>query len=252
MRKLFVMAALAVCMAAQSQETTTQEKCHKSCSAHRSHCHNQACCKDTTCQKRPYDQYKTIDCLDFDVALGWSLMTGMPDGVKTRFFGSSDFTVGLRYKYTPKKALQTYSVGLWAKFSRYALDDKSFVKLDNSVVGVTDFPAETSSRYSKINIFSLSVPFFFTQRFGQDSKWSVTLGPVVNINLRGRINNEYDKGDDNIDISTKGIEYRPLTVDLMGMVTYRKVSIFCKYSPMTVLKKDKGPEFHAVTLGVFL
>ncbi len=252
MRKFFVMAALAVCVAVQGQESPTQEKCHKSCTAHKTHCHNHACCKDTTCQKRPYDQYKTIDCLDFDVALGWSLMTGKPDGMKTRFWGSREFLVGLRYEYTPKKALQSYSVGLWAKWSHYALDEKSFTKLDNGAVGMTEFPAGTSSTRSSINIFSLSVPFFFTQRFGEKSNWSVTLGPVVNINLRGRINNEYEIGDNDFDINTKGIEYRPLTVDLMGMITYKKVSIFCKYSPMTVFKKDMGPEFHAVSLGVFL
>ncbi len=252
MRKLFVIAALAVCMVSQGQECKNQMKCGESCSAHKTNCGHKACCKDTTSCKRSYDQYKTVDWLDFDVAIGGNLMAGKPDGMKTRFWGSREFLIGLRYEYTPKKALQSYSVGLWAKWSHYALDGKSFTKLDNGAVGMTDFPAGTSSARSSINIFSLSVPFFFTQKFGEKSNWSVTLGPVVNINLRGRINNEYEIGDNDFDINTKGIEYRPLTVDLMGMITYKKVSIFCKYSPMTVFKKDMGPEFHAVSLGVFL
>ncbi len=252
MRKVLVIAALAVCMAVQGQEVTNQRQCSESCSAHKSSCENKACCKDTVCCKRSYDQYKTIDCLDFDVALGWNVMTGKPDGMKSKFFGSREFIVGLRYEYTPKKALQSYSVGLWAKWSRYALDKKSFTKLDNGVVALGDFPDQASSTGSSINIFSLSVPFFFTQKFGHKCDWSLTLGPVVNFNLRGRVNNQYEIGDNDFDINTKGIEYRPITVDLMGMITYKKVSIFCKYSPMTVFKKDMGPEFHALSLGVFL
>ncbi len=251
MRKLFLIAVLAVTMAVQGQENGHHVKCGENCSKHKTCCDNQLCCKDTTSQMQVYNEKKEVDCLDFDVALGWNLMTDMPDGVKGRFFGSRELTIGIRYEYTPKQALQTYSVGLWAKWSRYALDEKAF-KIDNGVVGVTDFPAGATSTYSHISIFSLSVPFFFTQKFGHQSDWSVTLGPVLNFNLRGRVNNEYDKGDDNIDISTKGLEYRPFTVDLMGMLTYKKVSVFAKYSPMTVLKKDRGPQFHSVTLGVFL
>ncbi len=209
------------------------------------------CRRDST-GKRAYDEYKKIDCLDFDVALGWNIMTNKPEGVKSRFFRSREFTIGLRYKYTPKKALQTYSVGLWVKWNRHALDDKMFYKTTDNVVAVQDFPSGVSSKRSCINIFSLSVPFFFTQKLGRESKWSVTLGPVVNFNVRGRINNEYEQGDEAYDINTKGINYRPVTVDLMGMLQYKGVGVYCKYSPMSVLKKDMGPQFRSVTLGVFL
>ncbi len=256
MRKLFMMAVLAACMVAQAQETDKQSVCcnetQKTCCENQKGCQHKVCCKDSVQKKGSYDHYKKVDYLDLDVAYGWNILTNTSDGMKSRFFRSREFLIGLRYKYTPKKALQTYSVGLWAKWSRYAQDDRMFVKDNNSVVSVSDFPTGTSSRRSCINIFSLSIPFFFTQKFGHKSDWSVTLGPVLNINMRGRINNEYEVGDEDFDINTKGIKYRPVTVDLMGMVTYKRVSIFCKYSPMTVLKKDMGPQFHAVTLGVFL
>lgn len=208
--------------------------------------------KNTT-KQRAYDKYKKADFLDFDLALGFSAPTGAPDGLGFAPFRSTEWTIGLRYKYTPKKALQTYSVGLWAKWSSYALSkDKMFVMDDSHVVGVGAFPDKSSSKRSAINIFSLSVPFLFTQKFGHKSCWSFTLGPVVNFNLKGRINNEYTVGDYENDIYVKGIEYRPVTIDLMGMVTYKKVSAYFKYSPMSVLKKDMGPQFHALSFGVML
>jgi len=276
MRKFLLLLTLTVSMAVMGQDVKCQEghcagSADKHCGAHQGGCKEGQCagsadkhcgahqggckagvCKNDTTGKRDYDHYKKVDFLEFDVAIGWGIMTNKPEGAKSNFFRSRDFIIGLRYRYTPPKALQTYSVGLWAQFSRYALDDKMFYKKSDNVVDVKNFAEGTSNQRSCINIFSLSVPFFFTQKFGQNSNWSVTLGPVVNFNLRGRVNNDYDIGDDNFDINTKGIEYRPVTVDLMGVLKYKGVGVYCKYSPMSVLKKDMGPQFKSVTLGVFL
>lgn len=205
-----------------------------------------------TVKKRAYDKYKKVDFLDFDVAYGRMAALGAPDGMS---FGlkSHEWTLGLRYKYTPKKALQTYSVGLWCNWRRYTLyEDRMFVKGEHSIVGLEPYPALSCSKYSSIHLFSLSVPFFFTQQFGHNSHWRLTLGPVVNFNLKGSISNEYTIGDHEYDVITKGIEYRPVTVDIMGFVTYKKVSAYFKYSPMNVLKKDKGPQFHSLSFGVLL
>ena len=66
------------------------------------------------------------------------------------------------------------------------------------------------------------------------------------------LKNEYTVGDDEVEINTKGLEYRPVTVDIMGMLQYRHVGIYCKYSPMSVLKTDMGPEFRSVSVGIIL
>ncbi len=263
-----MMMTLAISMTAMGQEmkcqhghceASAQHQCEAkqgcqgkhNCEA-KHHCVQGMTCRKDSTGKRAYDEYKVRDCLDFDVALGFNIMTSKPEGANSRFFGSNEFLVGLRYKYTPKNALQSYSTGLWIQWNRYTLDNKMFYKATDNVVALQDFPAGVSSPRSRINIFSLSVPLFFTQKLGRESDWSVTLGPVVNFNVRGRVNNEYDQGDDVYDITTKGINYRPVTIDLMGMLQYKGVGIYCKYSPMSVLKKDMGPQFRSLTLGVFL
>ena len=166
---------------------------------------------------------------------------------------SREIIVGLRYKYTPKKALQTYSTGLWCNWSSYALkSDYAFAKDANDVVVSGAYPANASDKYSAMRIFSLSVPFFFTQRFGRTSDFRFTLGPAVNFNVYGRIYNDYTIGDNEFNISTKGFQYRPVTLDIMAMVSWRQLSVFCKYSPMSVLESDKGPQFRSVSVGLFL
>ena len=188
---------------------------------------------------------------DFDFLIGVGTPTNVPDGMSFAPFKSMEMAIGVRYVYTPKKALQSYSVGLWCDWHAYGLStDKMFVKGEDKVIGLGEYPEKAGSKRSSINVFSLSVPLLFTQRFGHQSKVRMTLGPVVNFNVRGRINNSYELGDDEIDVSTKDIEYRPITVDLMGAVSYDNIGLYVKYSPMSVLKKDKGPDFHSLTFGV--
>ena len=189
---------------------------------------------------------------DFDLGFGLPIATNVPSGMSFAPFKSYEWILGFRYKYTPKKALQTYSVGLWANWRQYTLDtDKVFGKDANNVVGVYDYPINAGDKRSSIYVFGLSVPFLFTQKFGHKSGFKMSLGPVVNFNLYGRINSKYTLGDDEIEINTKGLEYRPITVDIMGMLQYMGIGFYCKYSPMSVLKKDMGPEFRSVSVGVF-
>lgn len=200
-----------------------------------------------------------VDGSDWDLDLGFGLpiATNVPNGMSFAPLKSWEWILGIRYKYTPKKALQTYSVGLWCDWRKYTLDtNKLFDKDANNVIGLYDYPTNADNKRSGIYIFSLSVPFLFTQKFGQKSDWKYTMGPVVNFNLYGRIDNEYSLGDYENNIKVKNIDYRPVTVDIMFMAQYRHLGIYCKYSPMSVLKKNsangvENPQFQSISVGVF-
>ena len=118
------------------------------------------------------------------------------------------------------------------------------------MVGLGRFPANAGSRYSAVHTLGINIPLLFTQDIGK--KVSFSVDPVVNFNAWGWVNNDYDIGDDNIDISTRKIGQRPVTIDIMGVLEYEEFGIFCKYSPMSVFKKDRGPEFQSITLGLYI
>lgn len=198
--------------------------------------------------KEKYDPYD----FDFDVAVGVNTPIGVSDGYGFATFRSLEIFFGLRFKYTPEKALQTYSTGIWFGWDTYGLStNRMFVKGANDVVGLADYPADAKSAVSRITMYSISVPFLFTQKLGRKSRCKFTVGPVVNFNLRGRLNTVFDQGDNEMDITTKGIEYRPVTISLMGIFTYKNVGLYCKYMPMSLMKKDKGPEFQSLTFGLY-
>ena len=198
-----------------------------------------------------------------DLGIGWSAPTNTPNGHGFAVFRSGEVFAGVRYCYTPTGKTQTYSTGLWCDWRTYGLprSGKDYIsKTKDDIVTFGSHVADGNEKYSdvnsRINIFSLSVPFLFTQKFGQKSKSSFSIGPVVNFNLRGRINNDYTDGDNEIEVSTKGFDYNVVTVDFMGILKSGGIGLYFKYSPMSVLKKKsengvENPQFKALSFGLF-
>lgn len=217
-----MMALLAVCMTANAQEK-----------------------RDITLKDGENDDWT------MHIGIGVNLVTGVSDGYEFAPFKSWDiqWTV-VQYNYTPKNAKQTYSIGLGLNWRNYGLKDNgtSFEKVGD-VVGLGAFPNNAGSRYSSVQTLAINVPLLFTQKVSKDV--SFTVGPIVNFNVGGWVKRNYEIGDNDYDISTCKIGQAPVTVSAFGMVDIDGFGIFCKYSPMKVFKKNRGPEFNSFTLGFY-
>ena len=74
----------------------------------------------------------------------------------------------------------------------------------------------------------------------------------MNWNFYARLHNYEELNDYSADEYTKNIGHRPFTVDLLGIVIVCKgFGVYCKYSPMSVLKKGRGPEFKSLAFGIY-
>ena len=164
-----------------------------------------------------------------------------------------DWEIGLtvaQYEYTPKNSKTTLSAGIGVDWRNYTLSghDKMFAKV-NDVVGVFDRKGDISELASRISTCSLSLPLMVKQSFSKD--FAVSLGAQFNWNFYSRLNNYYEEGDHEIDDQTKKIGERPITIDVLGMLHFADFAVYCKYSPMSVLKKDKGPDFKSLAVGIY-
>jgi hypothetical protein len=167
-----------------------------------------------------------------------------------------NFTV-VQYDWTPKNSKTTLSAGLGLNWRNYTLSghDKMFDKLsintsNDEVVTVHNRPGEYSELSSRVHTVGLSMPLLVKQRFGKH--FAISLGAQLNWNYYARLNNEYEIGDHEIEDLTKKIGQRPITVDILGIVHVAKgLGIYCKYSPMSVFKKDKGPDFKSLSVGFY-
>ena len=182
---------------------------------------------------------------------GIDIPTGAPDGVDFAPFRS--WEIGLtvaQYEYTPKNSKTTLSAGIGIDWRNYTLSghDKMFVKA-NDIILVRDRDGKMSELASRISTTSLSLPLMVKQSFSKD--FAISLGAQFNWNFYSRLNNYYEEGDDEVDVQTKKIGERPITIDVLGMLHFGDFAVYCKYSPMSVLKKDKGPDFKSLAVGIY-
>lgn len=195
--------------------------------------------------------------MDLDLGIGVNIPTNVGNHPGFAVMKSKDIFFGFRYCYTPKGKLQTYSVGLWFDWRDYCTPKyNSMSKNTDGIVTFAPYSENVSDTRSLIRVFSLQVPFLFTQQFGQKSKVKLTLGPVLSVNVRGRINNEWSRDDVNYETSTKSIGQRAFTVEFFGALQYKDFGIYGKYSPMSVLKSKsangmENPQFHSLSVGLF-
>ena len=169
------------------------------------------------------------------VYVGIDIPVGVPDGIDFAPFRS--WEIGLtvaQYEYTLKNSKSGH--------------DKMFAKV-NDIVGVYDRKGDMSELASRISTCSLSLPLMVKQSFNKD--FAISLGAQLNWNFYSRVNNYYEENDNEIDIQTKKIGERPITIDVLGMLHFGDFAVYCKYSPMSVLKKDKGPDFKSLAVGIY-
>lgn len=207
--------------------------------------------------KKCKDDEDKTSRVDLDFGVGVNIPTNVGNHPGFAVMKSKDIFFGFRYCYTPKGKLQTYSAGLWFDWRDYCTPKyNAMAKNADGLVVFAPYPVNVSDTRSLIRVFSLQVPLLFTQQFGHNSKVKLTLGPVLSVNVRGRINNEWTVDDVDYESSTRGIGQRPFTVEFFGALQYKDCGIYCKYSPMSVLKSKsangmENPQFHSLSLGFF-
>ena len=148
-----------------------------------------------------------------------------------------------------------YAAGIGIGWRNYRMTGFShFAKADDGVVSTEKYPTGYEPEFSRIKVFSLQVPIMWQHRF--NTKWSFALGPVVNFNLYGSIKNRYRdaSGERQKDMFNR-IHQKPVTVDLMlNLNILNEFSVYCKYSPMTLLQSSYADNcnFQTLSFGVYL
>ena len=185
-------------------------------------------------------------------ALGVDIPTGAPDGVEFAPFRSWEFnwTVA-QYDYTPGKSNTTLSAGLGLNWRSYTLSGHKygFYKPKDFVYIVDDFGSSLDEFSSNIHTTALTMPLLVKQKFSKS--FAVSVGAQLNWNFYARIHNYCEQGDHETDDYTKKIGQRPFSVDVLGMLHFGDIAVYCKYSPMSVLKKDRGEEFKSLAVGIY-
>ena len=183
------------------------------------------------------------------VGLGMVNALHAPDDLKVDMGASYELSVDnlLKFRYN---LLPTTSVSLGAGVSwrNYRMTGHTrFVKEGNNIV-LDNYPEGADIKFSRLKIFSITVPFMVNQAIGR--KAVLSLGPVVNINTYGSLKTRYVLNDEKIKEQSKNIRQNSATIDFMAKLRLGKIGIYAKYSPSDVLNTAFGPEFNSFSTGV--
>lgn len=201
-----------------------------------------------------------------------SLLSGIHAGFCTPLNGPSDmpvemgksFEIGIdqliSYSVAFNKNRSFLSIGLGVNWRNYRMTANTRFIVDETTGDVTtgNYPEGTESRYSRLKLFSLTVPVLWTQKFPVrmigKSTLALKFGAILNWNSHASAVSCWNDPDGNsVKQGTKHIHQRPFTVDIMAAVRIAPgTGLYVKYSPMKFFKQGHGPEFTTLSTGIYL
>lgn len=184
-------------------------------------------------------------------SVGFGMVNALhaPDDLKVDMGASYELSVDnlLKFRYNLLPATSV-SLGAGMSWRNYRMTGHTrFVKEGNNIV-LDNYPEGADIKFSRLKIFSITVPFMVNQAIGR--KAVLSLGPVVNINTYGSLKTRYVLNGEKIKEQSKNIRQNSATIDFMAKLRLGKIGVYAKYSPSDVLNTAFGPEFNSFSTGV--
>lgn len=182
------------------------------------------------------------------IAFGFVSAIDAPQGMEVDFGSSHEIMVDIvGYDRISRNGIHVFSVSLGLDWRNYRMTGKQrFVKVDNDIV-LADYPEGAQIDFSRIKVFSLSVPFTYTYRFSES--FDINVSAALNFNTYASIKTRYKLDGEKQKEMTKHIHQNPVTLDFRLGVAWKGVGLYVKYSPFDVLDSTYGPSFKSLSTG---
>ena len=183
------------------------------------------------------------------IGIGMVNVVNAPDDLNVDMGASYELSVDnllkFRYNLLP---VTSVSLGAGVSWRNYRMTGHTrFVKEGNNIT-LDSYPEGADIKFSRLKIFSITVPFMINQAIGR--KAALSVGPVVNINTYGSLKTRYVLNDEKIKEQSKNIRQNSATIDFMAKLRLGEIGVYAKYSPSHVLNTAFGPEFNSFSAGV--
>ena len=174
-----------------------------------------------------------------------------PDGMDVDMGASYELSLDhlLRFNYN---VLPTTSVsfGFGMTWRNYRMTGHTRFIKDGDNLFLGDYPEGAEIKFSRLKVFSLTLPFMLNQSLGRRVVFS--FGPVVNFNTHASLKTRYVLDGEKIKEKSNNIHQNRMTVDLMAKLRFNSIGIYAKYSPSDVLNTEFGPKFRSFSTGITL
>ncbi len=144
----------------------------------------------------------------------------------------------------------SFTTGIGMNWRNYKLTGPyQFSKADGHI-DTLPYPEGTEGEWSRLKVTTLSIPLLYSRQIWK--KLYFTAGGIVNFATHSSIKSRFTSQGREITTSQNGIYPRPVTVDVYGAVTVCCVGWYVRYSPMDVIRDNRGPKFTSLSTGIVL
>ena len=155
----------------------------------------------------------------------------------------------LRFNYNVLPATSV-SIGFGMTWRNYRMTGRTRFIKDGDKLVLGAYPEGSDIKFSRLKVFSLTVPFMINQSLGRKVVFSV--GPVVNFNTHASLKTRYTLNGEKVKEKNNNIHQNRMTVDLMAKLRFNSLGVYAKYSPSDMLNTDFGPKFRSFSTGITL
>ena len=155
----------------------------------------------------------------------------------------------LRFNYNVLPATSV-SMGFGMTWRNYRMTGRTRFIKDGDKLVLGAYPEGSDIKFSRLKVFSLTVPFMINQSLGRKVVFSI--GPVVNFNTHASLKTRYTLNGEKVKEKNNNIHQNRMTVDLMAKLRFNSLGVYAKYSPSDMLNTDFGPKFRSFSTGITL
>ncbi len=175
-----------------------------------------------------------------------------PEGVKTDFGSSYEIFWNIATLHIPinRRSLGLVS-GIGIDWRNYKMDGKyRFVK-EGTETSIEEYPEGANIEYSRLKTFDITFPLLLEWQNPQiRGKFYMSAGAVFNIKTYSSIKTEYELDGKEYEDFSKSVHQTPVNVDLMGLIGYRGIGFYFKYTLFPILQTSYSPEMKGISTGI--
>lgn len=188
---------------------------------------------------------------------GFSGTTGAPDALDLEMGKSLEITWlnAVAVRCDLRSIHSSVSVGLgfgWRNFR--TTTGMRLVRSVDGPIAYLPFADDVTPKYSRLKVFSLSVPVLYTVNFSLPrlKNMGLQLGPVINFNTHASIESRWLDADGRKQTqSIKNPGQRRVSVDLYGALRFcSDVGVYVRYSPQSMLRHSPAVDFTPLSTGI--
>lgn len=175
-----------------------------------------------------------------------------PDGMDVDM-GASYELMGdniLKVDYYVAPYTTSVSLGFGMTWRNYRMTGRTRFIQENDFLVLGDYPEGAEIKFSRLKVFSLTVPLMANQLLGR--KVVLSVGPVINFNTHASLKTRYVLNGEKIKEKSNNIHQNRMTIDLMAKLRFRSLGIYVKYSPSDMLNTEFVPKFRSFSTGITL